>query len=283
MTVKDRDGLDHAVVKMRSLFMAIKGADSLMDRDEADALEALAARVLHDFERVKSAVESAPTLHAADSLTKHSTLAAAALSRLFFSHRWVPSSRTQLVGSRDAGRRFMRRRIFSAVPVAAALFGVIAAPALAQNSEAAPGAAAPMKSKPKMPGGTVTVKVTNWREADLVELQVLETGSANWKKVLGALKAGQWTWAKLPLDKNCHVDLRGKYADGKSADVSNVDIWPQSCDGDQRLFGAAVVFDASEQRCLGEPSTDRLGSCGNFESVRARRDAYGSLPGGGGL
>ena len=40
----------------------------------------------------------------------------------------------------------------------------------------------------------------------------------------GALKAGQWTWAKVPQGKNCHVDLRGKYADGKSADVSNVDI-----------------------------------------------------------
>ena len=114
-----------------------------------------------------------------------------------------------------------------AVTIAAALFAVVAAPALAQNSESAPGAAAPMKSKPKPKtpaGGTVTVKVTNWREADLVELQVVESGSANWKKVLGALKAGQWTWAKVPQGKNCHVDLRGKYADGKSADVSNVDI-----------------------------------------------------------
>ena len=51
-----------------------------------------------------------------------------------------------------------------------------------------------------------------------------KSASANWKKVLGALKAGQWTWAKVPQGKNCHVDLRGKYADGKSADVSNVDI-----------------------------------------------------------
>jgi len=42
--------------------------------------------------------------------------------------------------------------------------------------------------------------------------------------VLGALKAGQWTSAQVPQGKNCHVDLRGKYADGKSADVSNVDI-----------------------------------------------------------
>ena len=117
----------------------------------------------------------------------------------------------------------MRRRM--AVTIAAALFAVVAAPALAQNSELAPAAAAPMKSKPKMPaGGTVTVKVTNWREADLVELQVVGSGSVNWKKVLGALKAGQWTWAKVPQGKNCHVDLRGKYADGKSADVSNVDI-----------------------------------------------------------
>ena len=112
-----------------------------------------------------------------------------------------------------------------AVTIAAALFGVVAAPALAQTSEFAPAAAAPMKSKPKTPaGGTVTVKVTNWREADLVELQVVESGSAHWKKALGALKAGQWTWAKVPQGRNCHVDLRGKYADGKSADLSNIDI-----------------------------------------------------------
>ena len=110
-----------------------------------------------------------------------------------------------------------------AVTIAGALFAVVAVPALAQNSESVPAAAAPMKSKPKT-GGTVTVKVTNWREADLLELQVVGSGSVNWKKVLGALKAGHWTWAKVPQGKNCHVDLRGKYADGKSADVSNIDI-----------------------------------------------------------
>ena len=115
----------------------------------------------------------------------------------------------------------MRRRM--AVTIAAALFAVVAVPALPQNSDSA--AAAPMKPKPKTsPGGTITVKVTNWREADLVELQATESGSANWKKVLGTLKAGQWTWAKVPQGKNCHVDLRGKYADGHLADVSNVDI-----------------------------------------------------------
>jgi hypothetical protein len=119
----------------------------------------------------------------------------------------------------------MRRRM--AVTIAAALFALVEAPALAQSSESPLPAAAPMKSKPKPKtpaGGTVTVKVTNWREADLVELQVVESGSVNWKKVLGSLKAGQWTWAKVPQGKNCHLDLRGKYADGKSADVSHIDI-----------------------------------------------------------
>ena len=48
-----------------------------------------------------------------------------------------------------------------AVTITSTLLGVVAAPALAQNSESAPAAAAPMKSKPKTPaGGTVMVKVT---------------------------------------------------------------------------------------------------------------------------
>ena len=112
-----------------------------------------------------------------------------------------------------------------AVTIAAALFAFVAAPALAQNSESAPAAAAPMKSKPKTPaGGTVTVTVTNWRNADLVELEAAESGSANWKKVLGALKAGQRASAKVPQGNNCRVDLHGKFADGQSADVSNVDV-----------------------------------------------------------
>ena len=51
--------------------------------------------------------------------------------------------------------------------------------------------------------------------------------------MLGALKAGQWTSAKVPQGKNCHVDLRGKYADGQSADVSNVDICADKTQPDQ--------------------------------------------------
>jgi hypothetical protein len=64
------------------------------------------------------------------------------------------------------------RRIILAVTTAPALFGVVAAPALAQNSESTPAAAALMKSRlTTRPGGSVTVKVTNWRDSDLVELQ----------------------------------------------------------------------------------------------------------------
>jgi hypothetical protein len=123
----------------------------------------------------------------------------------------------------------MSGRIIVAFTIAA-LFGVVAAPAFAQtpgnqSPASAPAAAGPMKSRPKTPtGAIVTLRVTNWRAADLVELQMAESGSANWKKVLGALKAGQWTWAKVPQGKSCHVDLRGKYANGESADVSNIDI-----------------------------------------------------------
>jgi hypothetical protein len=116
----------------------------------------------------------------------------------------------------------VRSRIILAVTIAA---GAATAPALAQNSGSALTTAALMKAKLKTPAaGPLTVKVTNWREADLVELQVVESGSANWKKVLGPLKAGHWTWAKVLQGKNCRVNLRGKYADGTSADVSNVDI-----------------------------------------------------------
>ncbi len=121
----------------------------------------------------------------------------------------------------------MRRRIL-AVAMAAPLFGIAAAPAPAQNSESAPAAAAtPMKSKPKPKtpaGGTVTVTVTNSRKANLDELLAAESGSANWKQVLGALKSGQKASAKLPPGDNCRVDLHANFADGQAMDASNVDV-----------------------------------------------------------
>ena len=66
--------------------------------------------------------------------------------------------------------------------------------------------------------------VTNWRNADLDELLAAESGSANWKQVLGALKSGQKASAKLPQGNNCRVDLHGNFADGQAMDASNVDV-----------------------------------------------------------
>ncbi len=116
-----------------------------------------------------------------------------------------------------------------ALPLAAALFGLLAAPALAQNAEPAPAAAAPLNSKPRTPPGepTVTVIVTNSRKADLVQLQAAESGSAVWKKVLGPMKAGKQAPAKLPQGFNCRVDLHGTFADGQSMDASDVDVCAQ--------------------------------------------------------
>ena len=115
----------------------------------------------------------------------------------------------------------MRRRILAAA-LAAALCGAIAAPRRAQN-------AAPAKSKAKTLAGapTVTVLVTNSRKADLVQLQAAEAGSASWKKVLGALKAGKQASANVPTGFNCRVDLHGTFADGQSMDASDVDVCTQ--------------------------------------------------------
>ncbi len=90
----------------------------------------------------------------------------------------------------------MNRRTL-AVALAAALSGFIAVPALAQNAAPSAGALA------------VTVTVTNSRKTDLVQLQAAESGSADWKKVLGALKAGKQGIAKFPQDENCRVTCTG--------------------------------------------------------------------------
>ena len=115
----------------------------------------------------------------------------------------------------------MTRRI-SAMALAVALCGLIAAPALAQNT--APAA----KPKPKTPeGATVTVLVTNSRKTDLVELKAAESGSASWKRVLGALKTGAHASAQLPKTFNCRFDLHGTFANGESMEASDVDVCAQ--------------------------------------------------------
>jgi hypothetical protein len=106
---------------------------------------------------------------------------------------------------------------------AAALWGFVVAPALAQN------VAPPTKLRPKAPSGeaTVTVMVTNSRKADLVQLQATESGLVSWKRVLGALKSGNHAPAQLPHPFNCRIDLHGTFSDGQSMDASDVDVCQQ--------------------------------------------------------
>jgi hypothetical protein len=103
--------------------------------------------------------------------------------------------------------------------LAAGLSALVAHPAAAQSP----------KPKPKAPAGasTVTVMVTNSRKTDLVDLKAAESGSASWKKVLGALKAGKQAEASLPRPFNCRVDLHGTFANGESMDASDVDVCAQ--------------------------------------------------------
>ncbi len=106
--------------------------------------------------------------------------------------------------------------------LAAALCGLITTPALAQN-------AAPTKLRAKTPdtAPTATVMVTNARKTDLVQLQAAESGSPNWKKVLGPLKAGKQAPAQVPRPFNCRIDLHGTFADGQAMDASDVDVCTQ--------------------------------------------------------
>ena len=126
----------------------------------------------------------------------------------------------------------MTIRTLVATLAGAALFSLTAATAFAQTSAlgAAPSSAdaqaTPAKTKPKTPpsAATVAVTVTNLRKADLVQLQVAELGSANWKKVLGVVKSGKQSLAKLPHVSDCHVDLHGTFADGQSMEASGIDV-----------------------------------------------------------
>jgi len=111
-----------------------------------------------------------------------------------------------------------------AATIAVAIFGLIAPPALAQNTGAS--ATPPTKLRPKAQevANAVTVTVTNSRRADLVQLQAAESGSVAWKKVLGPLKAGAHATVALPRQFNCRVDLHGTFADGQSMDASDVEV-----------------------------------------------------------
>jgi hypothetical protein len=126
----------------------------------------------------------------------------------------------------------MNTRTLAVALAGATLFGLTAVPARAQT--AAPGVASPPadakaapKPKPKANRAgavTVTVTVTNSRKVDLVQLQAAESGSADWKQVLGPVKSGKQASAKLPQASDCRFDLRGTFDDGQSMDASGIDV-----------------------------------------------------------
>jgi hypothetical protein len=110
------------------------------------------------------------------------------------------------------GSDLMNTRTLAAALAGATLFGLTAA-------QAAP------KPKPKAnPAGAVTVTVTNSRKADLLQLEAAESGSADWKKVVGPMKSGKQASAKLPQASDCRFDLRGTFDDGESMDASGINV-----------------------------------------------------------
>lgn len=84
--------------------------------------------------------------------------------------------------------------------------------------------AAPTPKHKAKPAVTVTVMVTNSRNADLVQLEAAESGSSDWKKVVGPVKSGKQASAKLPQAGDCRFDLRGMFNDGVSMDASGINV-----------------------------------------------------------
>ena len=105
----------------------------------------------------------------------------------------------------------MNTRILAAALAGATLFGLTAQ-------------AAPTPKHKTKPAVTVTVTVTNSRKADLVQLEATESGSADWKKVVGPVKSGKQASAKLPQASDCRFDLRGSFDDGESMDASGINV-----------------------------------------------------------
>jgi len=134
----------------------------------------------------------------------------------------------------------MKRSKWTTALAVAALAGLIAASAAhAQNAEpaapaapaAAPAEAAPAPTKARKKAAksasTVALSVWNSRTADLTELQVADAGSDQFKKVLGKLKAGKKTAARVPKGKDCQIDVHATFADGEMTEASGVDVCNQ--------------------------------------------------------
>ena len=105
----------------------------------------------------------------------------------------------------------MNTRTLAAALAGATLFGLAAQ-------------AAPTPKHKAKPAVTVTVTVTNSRKADLVQLEAAESGSANWKKVIGRVKSSKQASAKLLHASDCRFDLRGTFDDGESMDASGINL-----------------------------------------------------------
>jgi hypothetical protein len=105
----------------------------------------------------------------------------------------------------------MNTRTLAAALAGASLFGLTAQ-------------AAPNPKHKAKPAVTVSVTVTNSRKVDLVQLEAAESGSTDWKKVVGPVKSGQQASAKLPQASDCRFDLRGTFDDGQSMDASGVNV-----------------------------------------------------------
>ena len=109
----------------------------------------------------------------------------------------------------------MNTRTLAVALAGVTLFGLTAAQAAPKSKS---------KAHPVSAVTVITVVVTNSRKADLVELKATESGSADWKEVLGQLKSGKQASAKLPQASDCRFDLRGTFDDGGAMDASGINV-----------------------------------------------------------
>ncbi len=167
-----------------------------------------------------STIHAPCTASADGARTKFACLFATPSRRLFLRHHCCHPGEPRPSARARAGRRFMRRPTL-AVALAAALCGLIAVRALAQNAEPAPAATAPAKAKAKPEAPAGCPRHGNSDERAQGRPRRVAGGGERFGKLeesLGALKAGKQASAKLPQDGNCRMgparDLRRRSVDG---------------------------------------------------------------------
>jgi hypothetical protein len=96
--------------------------------------------------------------------------------------------------------------------------------------------------------------VTNWREADLVELQAAESGSANWKKVLARIShAIDWSRRVEALEssESPRELARPAFVVGLAMIAGAVRRQPSKSCGRSGLWGLCAVWFVSALRRRG--------------------------------